>query len=135
MLAVPESCPKIALRCETATMGMQWRIWTEKIMLLIRIQSQEENVLSRQVYEECKTRGWPGLGEEVAEICREIVIPDINNHSVSKEEIKDAIWNHHQQDMKNELGNSKKLMDIKDEDFSEVQEYFKNKSVETTLQK
>ena len=37
MLTVPESCPKIALRCETGMMGMKWRIWREKIMLMIRI--------------------------------------------------------------------------------------------------
>ena len=39
MLTVPESCPKIALRCETGMVGMKWRIWTAKIRLLIRIEN------------------------------------------------------------------------------------------------
>ena len=117
MLTVPESCPKIALRSETGMLGMKWRIWTEKIMLLIRIKSQNMKTLSRQVYEECKAREWPGLGEEVTEICREIDISDVNEVVVSKEEIKDAIWNHHQSDIQMELNNSKKLNDVKDEDF------------------
>ena len=129
---VPESCPKIALRCETGMMGMKWRIWTAKIMLLVRIKSQDKSSLSRQVFEESHARGWPGLGEEVSQICREIGIPDVNDVCVNKEEIKTAIWNHHYADMKKELNNSKKLMDIRDEDFSEVQEYFKQKSVGNT---
>ena len=39
---------------------------------------------------------------------------------------------HHQADVLKELSESKKLMDIKDEDFSTVQDYFKDKSVENT---
>ena len=35
MLTVPESCPKIALKCEKGFLGMKWRIWTEKILLNI----------------------------------------------------------------------------------------------------
>ena len=38
----------------------------------------------------------------------------------------------HYDDLKSELEHSKKLKDIKDEDFSSVQEYFKGKSVENT---
>ena len=56
MLMVPESCPKIALRCETGMMGMKWRIWTAKIMLLVRIKSQDKSSLSRQVFEESHAR-------------------------------------------------------------------------------
>ena len=33
LLKVPESCPKVALRCETKMMGMKWRICEEKIFL------------------------------------------------------------------------------------------------------
>ena len=132
MLAVPESCPKIALRCETGMMGMKWRIWSEKLLLLSRIRSQEKTSLSRQVFEECKARGLPGLGEEVTDICKEIGIEDVNVVNVAKHDIKGAIWNHHQKDIKTELTTSKKLKEIQNEDFSEVQGYFSNKSVETT---
>ena len=132
MLTVPESCPKIALRCETGMVGMKWRIWTEKILLLMRIKKQDQGSLSRQVYEESRARGWPGLGEEVASICKQIGIPDINDVVVTKAAVKKAIWDNHQADVLKELSESKKLMDIKDEDFSTVQEYFKDKSVENT---
>ena len=132
MLTVPESCPKIALRCETGMMGMKWRIWIAKILLLMRIKKQDQGSLSRQVYEESRARGWPGLGEEVASICKETGLPDINNVAVTKAEVKKAIGDHHQADVLKELRESKKLMDIKNEDFSTVKDYFKDKSVENT---
>jgi hypothetical protein len=104
--------------------GHAWRIWKEKIMLLVRIKTQDESACSRQVYKESWTRGWPGLGEEVTDICKEIGIPDVNREVVSKSDIKEAIWKRHYADIKMELSTSKKLKDIKDDDFSEVQEYF-----------
>ena len=93
---------------------------------------QNMDALSRQVYEESKKQGWPGLGEEVTKICSDIRIPDLNSNVVTKEEIKDAIRNHHYIDMKEELSKSKKLSDIKNEDFTKVQSYFNGKSVEST---
>ena len=130
ILTVPESCPKIALRCETRMLGMKWRIWLEKINLLVRIKNQAETSLSRQIYEECKERGWPGLGEEVAEICKEIGLPDVNDVAVSKSDIRQAIWDDHYQDLKRELEESRKLEDIKNDNFEKVQDYFHEKSVE-----
>ena len=82
--------PKIALRCETGMMGMKWRIWLAKVMLLTRIKSQAPSSLARQVYEESTSKGWPGLGEEVTYICKEIGIADVNDVEVSKNGIKNA---------------------------------------------
>ena len=31
ILKVPESCPKVALKCETKIMGMKWRNWEHTI--------------------------------------------------------------------------------------------------------
>ena len=42
----------------------------------------------------------------MTEICREIDISDVNEVVVSKEEIKDAIWNHHQSGIQMELSKS-----------------------------
>ena len=130
ILTVPESCPKIALRCETQSMGMKWRIWQEKLLLLFRIRNKDTSTLCRQIYEEGKRNGWPGLGVEVAEICKEIGLPDLNENNLNKSTIKKAIADHHYRDVKQELEKSNKLGHIKDEEFHEVQEYFHEKSVE-----
>ena len=45
VLSVPESCPKIALRCETGMLGMKWRIWLQKISMVIRIKNKDEDAL------------------------------------------------------------------------------------------
>ena len=132
MLTVPESCPKVALRCETGMLGMQWRIKLEKIMLFARIIKQSTTSLCRQVYEENRDRGWPGLGEEVTEICKTIGIPDVNDVDVCKSAIKRVIWDHHYVDLKKELDGSKKLEPIKDDDFHKLQDYIHNKSIGNT---
>ena len=59
-------------------------------------------------------------------------LPDVNETYVTKQAVGDAIWKHHYDDLKKEISNSKKLNDIKDEDFSNIQEYFKDRSVENT---
>ena len=73
-------------------MGIKWTIWKAKFVLLLRIKDQETTSLCKQVYEESSSRGWPGLGEEVSDICMKIGIPDVNSVVVSKEDIKDAIY-------------------------------------------
>ena len=79
-------------------------------MLLIRIKSQATTSLSRQVYEESRVKGWPGLGKEVSEICQVVGLPDINNVMVPKSVVKKAIWEHHQLDIRK---TSKKRIFIK----------------------
>ena len=98
----------------------------------MRIKKQDKGSLSRQVYDESRAKGWPGLGEEVSQICEEIGLPDVNETYVTKQAVGDAIWKHHYDDLKKEISTSKKLNDIKDEDFSKIQEYFKDRSVENT---
>ena len=132
MLSVPESCPKVALRCETGMIGMKWRIWQEKIFLLLRIKNHEEQTLCRQVYEEGKAMGWPGLWKEVTDICEVLGIPDVNHITVSKTAIKKAVFENHYKEMLVDINKSKKLEDIIKDDFREVQGYFHGKSVHKT---
>ena len=95
VLRVPESCPKLALRCETGMIGMKWRVWLEKVALLVRIQNKKANTLCKRIYEEGKVKGWPGLSQEVSDICAEIGIPDVNHNVVENIRIKEAIFMHH----------------------------------------
>ena len=102
------------------------------ILLLVRIKNQEEGTLCREVYEEGKTNDWPGLGQDVANICRNLGIPDVNNVMMSKQDIKKAIFENHYEDMVNTIKTKSKLDEIKDDDFKEVQPYFHEKSIEKT---
>ena len=53
ILMVPESCPKVALRCDTRMIGMKWRIWQEKILLLLRIKKHSTETYAGR----CMMRG------------------------------------------------------------------------------
>ena len=130
MLRVPESCPRIALRAETGMMGMKHRIWLEKTMLLKRIKGQKTDSLSKQILEDQKSNKWPGLSQEVTNICEEINIPDIKDCEISAREIKQAVFDHHYAEIKSKISSSKKMMSFKDENFKEVQDYMRGKSVE-----
>ena len=72
ILRVPESCPKVALRCETQMLGMKWRVWQEKVMIFIAIQEQEEDGLAKEMMDQQLKMGFPGLGQEVRIICQEV---------------------------------------------------------------
>ena len=130
MLKVPESCPKVALRSETGMIGMKWRVWEAKIFLLMRIRNHNEDALCKQIYEQGKSKGWPGLSKEVSKICEIINIPDVNETVLPKPVIKRAVFKHHYDEMKEEVNKMRKLEKIKDEDFKQVQDYFNNKSIE-----
>ena len=130
VLRVPESCPKLALRCETGMIGMKWRVWLEKVALLVRIQNKKANTLCKRIYEEGKVKGWPGLSQEVSDICAEIGIPDVNHNVVENRRIKEAIFMHHYKDMKKALEHSSKLESIKHEDFRKPQSYMHDICIE-----
>ena len=125
-----DSCPKVALKCETKMLGMKWRVWQEKILLLMQIRSHDTDTLCRLIYEEGKSRGWPRLGQEVTDICQNLNIPDVNHNLVPKSVVKEAIFEHHYSEMKEEVSKMKKLYPIKDQDFREVQNHFMDKSIE-----
>ena len=53
-----------------------------------------EEGLAKQVYNEQVLNEWPGLAQEVSEICTSIGIPDVNSNLVNKKEVSLALRNH-----------------------------------------
>ena len=84
------------------------------------------------MYEEERSKSWPGLAREGSEICEIIGISDVNEMSTTKSDIKSAIFNHHYSDMIEEIKTKSKLDAIKDNDFTEAQEYLKDKSIDNS---
>ena len=96
----------------------------------MRIRNHNEDTLCKQIYLEGESNNWPGLGQEVREICQILDIPDANKEFITKSEIKNAVFNHHYKEMKEEVMKMKKLDPIKHEDFKEAQKYLYDKSIE-----
>ena len=135
ILKIPDSCPKLALRCETFSRDIKWRIWEEKCLLLLRIKDLEDGSLAKMIYQEAEDNGWPGLGREVRLICKDIKIPDLNIHRMMKKEVQKAIEVSHYEDMMSQFDSSRKLQDIKDSDFSCLQPYFNDTNLEKSRTK
>ena len=112
--------------------GMKWRIWESKCLLLKQIQELDDTALAKKICQEADDRGWPGLKSEVKEICRQIGIEDLNKHNISKTHIKEAIFYSHYKSMKEDMSKSSKLEDIQNEDYRCIQPYFLDKSVSNT---
>ena len=108
---------------------MKFRIWNEKCQLLLQIKCLEEEALARQIYQQAEDNNWPGLGQEVREICQQIQIPDINKYTIEKKQIQTAIFEAHHKDMMKQFDHSKKLKDIKDDNFRGLQDYFHDKNL------
>ena len=70
---------------------MKWRVWEAKCLLYKQIENLEDSALAKRVCQEAYQRGWPGLHQEVANICHEVGISDMNKFHVKKTKIKEAI--------------------------------------------
>ena len=129
MFKVPEGTPKVALVAETATMRTRWRIWELKILMVMRLQQQDVSSLARQVYKQQLALGWPGLAKEVSDICQTVGLPDVNYYRVEKKKVQEMIFFNHYKDLKEELEKSKKMEEVKHQDYRLPQTYMEDKSI------
>ena len=56
-------------------------------------------------------------------------LPDLNKYTIEKRQIQAAIFEAHHKDMLQQFENSKKLKDIKDDNFRGLQDYFHDKNL------
>ena len=56
--------------------------------------------------------GWPGLTQEVTDICQIIRFPNVMREYVTKKEIKESISLHHLKVLKEEMEGKKKLREL-----------------------
>ena len=83
-LRVPSGTPKVALRSETGMLSMKLRIWKKKLMFLHHISGLKEDVLAKKVWEQQKTRNWPGLVAEGQAIFKELGLDEEGMQECSK---------------------------------------------------
>jgi hypothetical protein len=133
LLQLPGSTPLACLRGATAVMGMKWRVWQEKLLLVLAIRRLEGEVLAKEVFQEQVVLGLPGLAKEASHICSTVGLPDISIcclKIIDKEEIKEKIFYHHYKCVKEELRNLKvKGTELIKKDLRRPQEYFLTSSL------
>ena len=129
-MKTPQTCPKVILRADPSFLGMKHRVWKEKLLYVIHLKRLGEQSLAKEIYKEQREQGWPGLAKEVSEICQKLGLEDLNEQDISKETVNEEIFFHHYKEMKEDMDRLKKLEDIKNEDFRQVQEYMKCCAIE-----
>ena len=118
LLRLPSSTVLPSYRAETALLGFKWRVWREKLKLVAAIKRQEEEVLAREVLEQQLMMGWPGLGIEVEEICRELGLPNMSVEDVDEERMEKAVFYDHYKHLKDDMKKMRKLDNISDGNFT-----------------
>ena len=61
---------------------------------------------------------------------KKIGVKNINEEDVSKEDVEEGIYCHNYKEMKNKVSGYKKLEAIKDDDFTELPDYMKDRILE-----
>ena len=93
------------------------------MLLVLAIQRQEEGGLARDVLKEQLAMGFPGLGHEVREICKELGLPDATRMDINKKEVKEAIQLSSLREVKAEMAGKTKLQELALCDLREAQSY------------
>ena len=112
LLHLPVSTPKACLLAATGRTRMKWRVWEQKLLLILAIRQQDDDdvVLAKQVLDEQVELGLPGLAQEASDICSQIGLADIcqvRPDKITKEKIQDQRFYHHLKHLKEELGDLK----------------------------
>ena len=130
LLQLPVSAPKACLRAATGVLGMKWRVWQEKLLLILAIKDQYEGVLVKQVFEDQVCLELPGLNQEAKEICLAIGLPNICKVNVTKKEVQENIFYHHMKCLKEELRRLEvKGAELYNADITKPQKYFETSSL------
>ena len=84
VLQVGQGTPLPSLYWDFTCLDMGLRVDREKLMLALHCRRLGEGALAGQVYAEQKAQGWPGLADEVRQICHKLDIESCDVTSVSK---------------------------------------------------
>ena len=78
VLQIGPGSPKVSLWWDFKMLDCKYRVWEEKLRLILFIRSQGKDTLSRKMYEQQKLNKWPGLADETAKICQVLGIENVN---------------------------------------------------------
>ena len=93
---------------------------------------KEKENYAREILCEQLEQGWQGLTTEVAEICRLAGLPNVCLTYLNRQEVQEAIINHHLKEIKEEMVPLSKLAKIRNTDTRAMQGYMKQKSLENS---
>ena len=132
VLKTPGSTPKPALKFETGTMPMKYRIYERKLLFANRILRSEGESLAKEVLCKQDELQWPGLAKEVKDICVELDLPNIMKENIPtlqwKKAVKEACNIAATKELKKSMEDMSKVKHLVNEDF-ERKDYIKKNNI------
>ena len=126
-----------ALGWDTGLMDMKFRIYKEKLSMILHLKDLDDQSLASQIYREQLGKGWPGLAKETKEICEELHIEDVNATTMSKNEfkrlIKGAIQTKHEANLREQSQGKTKCYNIMKEGYGKKENMNEKKIKEVRL--
>jgi hypothetical protein len=127
----PPSTPLPALRSQAGMLGVEQRIYLEKINLVaVILHRTDPSNYSRLILEEQILMGWEGLAMEAKELCAMLGLPDVTKKDIGRRDIKEAVMYNNIMCIKKEMEPLQKLDKIRHDDFRQMASYMLEKSLE-----
>ena len=123
VLQVPVSSPKPSLSAVFGLTSMKVRVMEAKVLLVLAVRNQEEGGLAKEVLEEQMAMGFPGLGQEVRQICLQVGLPDVTRMDVQPEEVRKCLKLDSLTQKKSDMAGMNKLQELSQSDIRVPQEY------------
>ena len=102
MLEILKKTVKVMLTSETQSLKMKYRIWNKKLLPTKSIMQKEVSLVNMTYFEQIEM-GWPGLAEEVKQICKTIGLANISKKEIDKKDIEEHTFYHNCKELKGEL--------------------------------
>ena len=134
VLRIGPGSPLASILWDTSLLDMQFRVYMEKLMIIMHIRSLDEETLANKIYEEQKHNKWPGLYEETRAICEELQIEDCNTTRLGKQQYKVmalAACHRKNEEKLRLMATEGKCARIRGEEYGR-KEYMKNQTIENT---
>ena len=128
----PSSTPMPSLRGKAGLTDMEHCMWLEKVCLVTSVlfNNEEQESYARELLQEQLARGWPGLTQEVKEICRRIGLPNACKQYIPRKQVLEQIKLSSLKKVKEDMEGLTKLESIKNEDLRQPQKYMRSVSLE-----
>ena len=134
VLRIGPGSPLVSILWDTSLLDMKFRVYMEKIMIIMHLRSLDGETLANKIYEEQKHNKWPGLYEETRAICEELQIEDCNTTRLGKQQYKVmalAACHRKNEETLRLFATEGKCARIRGEEYGR-KDYMKNQTIENT---
>ena len=134
VLRIGPGSPLVAILWDTSLLNMKFRVYIEKIMMIVHLRSLNKETLANIIYEEQRSNEWPGLCEETRWICEEVGIEDCNQTRLGKKQYREivvAACHKKNEETLRSKATEGKCYRISGEEYGRKQ-YLKDKNIEDT---